>query len=336
MNILFQVTFLPPEMPESVAELQEINALRQHFGGSLLYLNPNPCSPIYVPRLLFGFHVLYKMRKQETALDLHHLYNPDPFAFPVVRFLRRPVVYSISGGVGEKRPNARFFRSPAAIVVYDERSLKCLRALGMSNVFMVRAGINTSQFTFSPLPLGAEIKLMVGSAPWTAKQFQTKGVDALLTVAQQNPHLRLVFLWRGVLAHDMERRVRQMGLGERVTVINRRVDVNAVLAGVHASIVLADTPGIVKAYPHSLLDSLAAGKPILVSRAIPMADFVEETGCGLVVDTIRPASIQSAIDTLAKQYRKLQDAARDVGQREFTREKQLASFQAVYEYVLGN
>jgi glycosyltransferase involved in cell wall biosynthesis len=336
MNILFHVTFLPPEMPESVAELQEINALRQHFGGSLLYLNPNPRSPIYVPRLLFGFHVLSEIRTREATADLHHVYNPDPFAFPVVRFLRRPVVYSISGGVGKKRPNVRFFRSLAAVVVHDERSLKRLRALGMNNVFLVRAGIDTSHFTFSPLPLNAEIRLMVGSAPWTTDQFQTKGVDALLAVARQNPHLRLVFLWRGMLAHEMERRVQQMELGDRVTVINRRVEVNAVLASVHASIVLADTPGIVKAYPHSLLDSLAAGKPVLVSRAIPMADFVEEKGCGVVVDKITPTGIRSAIGALVERYQKLQDAARDVGQRDFTREKQLASFQAMYDHVLGN
>jgi glycosyltransferase involved in cell wall biosynthesis len=238
--------------------------------------------------------------------------------------------------VEKKRPNVRFFRSLAAVVVHDERSLKYLHALGMNNVFLVRAGIDTSKFTFSPVPLNAEFRLMVGSAPWTTEQFQTKGVDALLAVARQNPHLRLVFLWRGVLAHEMERRVQQLELGDRVTVINRKVEVNAVLAHVHASIVLADTAGIVKAYPHSLLDSLAAGKPVLVSRAVPMADFVEEKGCGVVVGNITPTGIQSAIDTLVERYHKLQDAARDVGQRDFTREQQLASFRAVYDHVLGN
>jgi glycosyltransferase involved in cell wall biosynthesis len=286
--------------------------------------------------LLFGFHLLNEIRTQEATVDLHHVYNPDPFAFPVLRFLKRPVVYSISGGVGEKRPNVRFFRSLAGVVVHDERSLKCLRALGMNNVFLVRAGIDTSRFTFSPLPLNAELSLMVGSAPWTREQFQTKGVDALLAVAKKNSYLRLVFLWRGVLAREMKRRVQQMELGDQVTVINHRVDVNAVLGGVHASIVLADTPGIVKAYPHSLLDSLAAGKPVLVSRAIPMADYVEGRGCGVVVDNVTPTGIQSAIGALVERYRKLQDAARDVGQRDFTSEQQLASFRAVYDHVLGN
>jgi len=51
--------------------------------------------------------------------------------------------------------------------------------------------------------------------------------------------------------------------------------VNKTLVSVHAAITLADREGIIKVYPHSLLDALAAGKPVLVSRAIPMADYVE-------------------------------------------------------------
>jgi hypothetical protein len=46
---------------------------------------------------------------------------------------------------------------------------------------------------------------MVGSAPWTKGQFRTKGVEALLEAARQNPRLHLIFLWREVLAEEMER-----------------------------------------------------------------------------------------------------------------------------------
>jgi hypothetical protein len=66
-----------------------------------------------------------------------------------------------------------------------------------------------------------------------------------------------------VLTDKMERRVRQMNLENQVTVLNKQVDVNKILAGVHASITLAATPGIVKSYPHSLLDSFPCrlGRP---------------------------------------------------------------------------
>jgi glycosyltransferase involved in cell wall biosynthesis len=183
--------------------------------------------------------------------------------------------------------------------------------------------------------LGSEIRLMVGSAPWTKAQFRTKGVDALLQAAQQTPHLRLVFLWRKVLAEEMMGRVQATALQDQVTVLNRVVDVNQVLAGVHASVVLASAPDIVKAYPHSLLESLAAGKPVLVSRAIPMADYVSRTGCGVVVDEVSVAGVMAAVARLTQQYNDLQGAARQVGQRDFTLQGMIVSFHQLYQKIMG-
>ena len=50
---------------------------------------------------------------------------------------------------------------------------------------------------------GRDFVLLAGSAPWTREQFHSKGVDALLKVAQQVPSLRLIFLWRGLLLREV-------------------------------------------------------------------------------------------------------------------------------------
>jgi glycosyltransferase involved in cell wall biosynthesis len=334
MKIGYYLTILPPKMPEAEALTQEITTLRNWFGGELIYLNPNQNSPVYLPRLLFGFHKLKELRAKETNLDLHHLYNPDPFPFPILRRLRRPVIYTISSGVGTKRPSLNFFKSLAAVAVADERSLKRLKSWGLDNVGLVRPGIDTSRFTCSPLSLKSELKLLVGSAPWTLAQFQTKGVDALLAAARQNSHLHLIFLWRGMLAGEMMKRLRQSGLEDRVTVLDQLVDVNQILADVHAGICLAARPGIVKSYPHSLLESLAAGKPVLVSRAIPMADYVESTGCGRVVERVEPADILQAIEGLVCDYESLQKSAQQVGPREFSQQRMIDSYRTLYDQVL--
>lgn len=334
MRALYHFTFLPPEMPECVAEWQEVRTLSRHFGGDWVYLNPNHRSLVYVPRLLFGFHKLRALRQREAHLSLHHVYNPDPFPFPVLKFLRRPVVYSVSGGAGSRSPNRRFFDSLAAVVVSDARSLARFRQGGLHNVFLVRAGVDTSRFGFSPLPLGSEVTLMVGSAPWTLAQFRTKGVEALLVAARRNPKLRLVFLWRGALAEEMAQRVEQMDLTQQVAVLNERVDVNQVLAGVHASITLSAAPGIVKAFPHSLIESLAAGKPVLISQAIPMADYARESGCGVVVEEVTPEHVLAAVEELLTGYSSFQAAALQAGRSDFTQQGMLDSFGRVYEKVL--
>lgn len=336
MNIRYLLATLPPRLPAAEAISQEIGALQTCFGGDIVYLNPNQHSPIFIPRLLYGFHKLKQLRAQETSRQLYHFYNPDPFPFPILRQLRRPLIYSISCGVEDRRPNVAFFNSLASIAAADERSLQRLRGWGLTNVSLVRPGIDTSRFSHTPLPLHSEIRLMVGSAPWTKGQFRSKGVEALLEAAQQAPHLHLIFLWREVLAEEMERRIRQMNLEQQIEVINRQVDVNQVLAGVHASITLAASSAIIKSYPHSLLDSLAAGKPVLVSRSIPMADYVEQTGCGQVVDHVTPDDILAAIESLARDYEARQQVARQVGQRDFSQQAMVTSFQQLYEQVISS
>lgn len=332
MGILYHLTILPPVYPECEAISQEVDALRRQFGGYLTYVNPNGRMPFYIPRLFFGFHRLREIRHLENTLRLHHFYNPDPFPFPYLLLLRRPVVYSLTGGV-TRRPLLSFLARMAAVTVLDKESLSRLQGWGLENVFLVRPGIDTTRFTCHPLTLGSEIWLLVGSAPWTKAQFRTKGILALLEAAQREPRLRLVFLWRGVLVEEMTGWIQRMGVQDRVTVLNQVVDVNQVLAGVHATIGLATTPAIVKAYPHSLMESLAAGKPVLVSRAIPMAGYVEETGCGMVVEEVSAGEILGAVASLIKTYEACQQAALEVGREAFSLDRMIASVRQVYQNV---
>jgi len=335
MKILYHITNLPPRISGTEAILQEIDILRNTFGGDLFHINPNIHSPVYLPRLLFGFHLLKKIRRLEPGLDLHHLYNADPFPFPVARWFKRPVVYSISSGVGKSRPSVAFFNSLAAVTVSDERSRQRLQAWGVKNCHLVRPGIDTSKFSFQPLPLIPPFKLLFASAPWTLAQFKIKGVEALLAAAARMPHLHLTCLWRGVLADEMRRRVKQLGLEARVEIINEKVDVNALLSRVHATINLVEKPAVIRSYPHSLLESLVAGKPVVVSRTIPKADYVEQTGCGVVVDAVTPDAVVTAVESLTENYQAAQQAARTIGPHDFSQTTMVESFHRVYRHVLG-
>lgn len=330
MNILYHLTILPPKIPQAEALSQEIEVLRREFGGELNTLNPNGQSPVYLPRLLFGLPQLARLRQMEIAVQLHHVYNPDPFPFPVLHRLKRPVIYSITSGVGIKKPNVAYFNRLAAIVVPDERSLAQLQKWGVHNAHLIRAGIDTARFSYAPAPPGGEFRVLAASAPWTTGQFTSKGIDALLAAAQQNSALHLVFLWRDVRLKEMLKRVEQAKLSNRVTVINGLADVNAALGQVHATIALASQPGIVKSYPHSLLDALAAGKPVLVSRAIPMADYVEANGCGAVVEEVTPEAILAAIDKLAANYTAAQKAT-EPARDNFSMTGMIESYRKVYQ-----
>jgi len=99
---------------------------------------------------------------------------------------------------------------------------------------------------------------------------------------------------------------------------------------VHATVVLAETERQVKAYPHSLMESLAAGKPVLISECIPMADYVMETQCGEVVPKLTPDDLRAAIRGLMDHYDECQAKALVRGRADFALAPMLEAYGEVY------
>jgi glycosyltransferase involved in cell wall biosynthesis len=311
--------------------VQEVELLRARFGGEVCYLRPAWRARARYPRPLLGLHRLAAIRRWDSHVDIHHLYSPQLFFWlPVLRFVTRPVVYTVTAGLDSGRlPPAAVLRRFGALVVPSHADLDVLHRHGLKNVYVIRPGVDLSHFTDTPAPAGPEFILLSGSAPWTREQFQSKGVDTLLEVARRMPDLRLVFLWRGVLLPELVERVRRLKLSERVAIVSEPVDVSRVLAGVHAAVVLASRPGLVKAYPHSLLEALAAGRPVLVNAGNPMAEYVRETGCGRVVSGPGSASLLEAIGKLRQDYEVFRARAVKVG-GDFSREDVVAAYRELY------
>jgi glycosyltransferase involved in cell wall biosynthesis len=313
--------------------VQEVEWLGARFGGEVLYLRPAWRARARYPRPLLGLHRAAAVRALDRRVDRHHVYAPELYWLPLLWLVRRPVVYTVTAGVGAgpRMPPVAFLRRLGAIVVPGPGDLDALRRLGLRNGHLIRPGIDVARFAGTPPPPGPPFVLMSGSAPWTREQFRAKGVDALLEAARGIPDLRLLFLWRGVLLSELVARVRQLGLDDRVEILSERADVARVMARVHAGVVLAERPGLVKAYPHSLLEALAAGRPVVVSDGSPMADYVRETGCGRVVPELSAPGLIEAIRRLREDYDGCRMRARAVATRDFALEEFVSAHQRLYQ-----
>jgi len=336
MNILYHLTSPAPPIPGTDAVFQEIAALRRRFGGECLQLYPLRRPSRIFPKILYGLHQRRALRRLEPAVDLHHLYYATLYPFPWLRALRKPLIYSAVTGVGEHVAGGRaaWLKTVHTIVSCNPRDEVALRALRPARYRIIRPGIAVERFSPAPLPLRDELILLVGSAPWIRRQFRTKGIDLLLDAAGSLP-LRLVFLWRGLLRKELQRHVARRGLSRRVEIINEATDVNRLLARVHATAVLAETERQVKAYPHSLMESLAAGKPALVSGCIPMADYVVEKQCGEVVPRLTPDDLRAALQRLMDHYGQHQAQALAHGRADFALAPMLAAYGEVYAQAGG-
>jgi glycosyltransferase involved in cell wall biosynthesis len=333
LRVLYLLTTPPPVVPGTDAVVQEVELLSVRFGGEVIWMRPSWRARKRYPRLLLGLHRLSAIREWDKHVDLHHVYAPQLYLLPVLWFLKRPVVYTVTTGVGSGSQTlpTSFLRRFHAIVVPSRADLDALTRRGLTNAHLVRPGIDVTRFVDTPVPPGPEFVLLSGSAPWTREQLRTKGVDTLLEVARDMRDLRLVFLWRGVLLPELVARVTRLQVSERVEILRDRVDVSRVLARVHAAVVLAGRPGLVRAYPHSLLEALATGRPVVMSDGNPMAEHIRETGCGRVVSGLEATDLIEAIQQLRQNYEAYQARARAVGRRDFSLEKLVTAHRDLYQ-----
>jgi glycosyltransferase involved in cell wall biosynthesis len=332
LNILYHLTSALPHIPETDAVFQEINTLKTRFSGTIINLYPLTKPHILFPRFLYGVKQAQQLKETEHSYNFHHIYHPLFYFFPVLKILRRPIIYSVVAGV-QKSLRKKEVSLVDTIVISNERDETTLQAQNIKNYRLIRPGIKTSLFSFKECQQQSDFILMVGSAPWTARQFKQKGIDAILNVAAQMPNLKLIFLWRGLLEEELEYRIKKFNLMNRVEILKKKVNVNEILGRSHAAIVLAQTPKLVKAYPHSLMESLAAGKPVLISNTIPMADYVRQNNCGEIVSDVNAKSLKENIEKLMKNYNDHQTSALRVGQRDFSQTTMFSHFEKLYQEV---
>ncbi len=332
MTIRYHLTAPPPAFSQTDAVYQDVAALQSRFGGTAVHLYPFKRAGIRLPRMFYGWQHLTELRSSESSIDLHHLFANQLYAYPLFYYLHKPVVYSIVASVQAQmlRSLPKLFSFARMIVVSNQRDLLTLQKWGFKNCVHVRPGIAVDHFVTQPLYDESPFTILAGSAPWTNAQFKRKGFDALLNVAKAMPNVRLILLWRGTLFDEIQERVRYHDLTHRVEIINEEVDVNKVLASAHAAIVLADKADLVKSYPHSLIEALAAGKPVLISNTIPMADYVTENGCGQVLENLSVTVLKKGIHAMIDNYTDQQAAALRVGQRDFSLTRMLDQYNGLY------
>ena len=215
------------------AVFQEVAALRRAWHGETVNLCPIKKSTVRFPKQLYGFHKIREIKSLERQCTFNHIFFSFPYAFPVLRLLRNPVFYTVTASLDvNKRPSAHGrLQKLRCIIVSNERDAAVLKAWGLTNYAIVPPGIDTSGLVPTELPLDRELTLLMASAPWHVRQFDSKGIDLLLAAAAKLPFLRLILLWRGVLADELSWRVKRLGIANRVEIVNRKVNIDDYLRG---------------------------------------------------------------------------------------------------------
>ncbi len=109
---------------------------------------------------------------------------------------------------------------------------------------------------------------------------------------------------------------------------------NEEYARAHATIIpYTQFDDYLKLIPNSAIESLAAGKPILVSSKTEIAKTVREEQCGVVFEP-NVASLNKAVQDLKRKYLFYQRRCLPTARKYFSQERYLKAYEDIYQELL--
>ena len=104
-------------------------------------------------------------------------------------------------------------------------------------------------------------------------------------------------------------------------------------ASAHVTIVPFDGSERCKPAPNSLIESLACGRPVVVTEEVGLAEVVREARCGSVC-LRNGTSLAREIDVLRDNWQELSCRSREAAEREFGLNRFVEAYKSLYGEVM--
>jgi glycosyltransferase involved in cell wall biosynthesis len=191
----------------------------------------------------------------------------------------------------------RLLKHARAVVVLSERTKRLLAGRGLTNVCHIPPGVDLDYFT----PQGrAEYQgeLGVGEGPFllfAGHHDPGGGLDAALRVTaslrKAHPSLRLLLAMRSrpgqdrwALKKSLHTEARRLGLEGGIVELGPTANILAAMGGSFAVLFQAETLNWKMVLPLILIEALAMGRPIVVSKAGALPELADGSPAALVSD----------------------------------------------------
>ncbi|HSJ06678.1 MAG TPA: glycosyltransferase family 4 protein [Longimicrobiales bacterium] len=227
-------------------------------------------------------------------------------------------------------PNLRRFRY---VIVESRRERDLLGQFGLDagQVCLVYPGAHLRPYV--PPPDGTPFTMAFATAPLSSGQLLSRGVHLMVRAAALLPEVRFIFAWRGADYRALLRLIADAGV-TNIDVRNGLLDMEAIYASAHAVILPGLAHDSLKPCPQSLVESLAHGKPVLVTTPTHVSDVIAESGAGIVFEP-RVPDLCAAIIELRDRYADIQSRCHATAASTFSPEVFLAKHRRLYADVCG-
>jgi glycosyltransferase involved in cell wall biosynthesis len=167
-----------------------------------------------------------------------------------------------------------------------------------------------------------------------ARLEEQKGLEYLLEAASRLPEVRFAIAGEGSARVALQQRAAALGVDGRVVFLGRRTDVPRLLAACDLFVL----PSLWEGLPISVLEAMAAGKPVVATAIGGTAEAVIHGQTGMLVPARDGPALADAIATLLGDRAlagRLAMAALERVRSRFSSEAMVAAVVSVYEELLG-
>lgn len=237
---------------------------------------------------------------------------------------------------------ARFCHCNVMVSKTDERQGFRLRILRRKTTALITPGVNVAKMRGADAahvaalrsewaPLGETVFTLVGrlSNPKTPEVF----VEAAHLILQEQPNAKFLLVGDGSKRELLTERIRELKMTDKVLLLGLRTDVGAVMA---ASDIIAHC-STHEGLPKTVLEAMAAGKPVIASNVGGVPHVVHDGENGLLVPPQNPTAMADAMRKLmtdAALRARLVASATDLV-HEYSLEKTLADTEKLYDRLLA-
>lgn len=204
-------------------------------------------------------------------------------------------------------------------------------------VFSIPTGMDVERYEHADgervrrdLGIGADEKVLGVAAVlrgWKGHEFVIRAVPEILA---SFPATRLIIAGEGPMRQHIEAVVKDLGLEHKVMLLGHRDDIAGVIKSFDISVLASYAS---EGVPQFLIQSMAAGKPVVGARTGGIPEVVVDGVNGLVVEPRNPAAIAVAVKELLgdpERMMSMGDAGHRLVVERYTRQKMLDEIEELY------
>jgi glycosyltransferase involved in cell wall biosynthesis len=328
-------------MPQWEAASKEVQLLHETQEGSILFaLNTKqrkvklkgPTRHIPLP---WGLVAMPWLLTSARRFEINHIYASAGERLLLPRIGGRRTVLTVTkeaGSLARVERSLPHLKRLGMIVVESEQHYELFAQSGISaerlQLIYPSSGLRVYREALTPF------RILFASSPPARFDLLSRGIHLMLSAARRLPEVRFVLAWRQTNLAELNQLIAEFGV-TNVEVHNGCVDMDELYASCSACILPGLTHNSLKPCPHSALESLAHGKPVLVSRPTSISGLVERERCGLVFEPT-VLGLEAAVVDLQTRYAEYQSNCHRVVEEHFAPDRFCSRYDEIYASLRQN